>query len=238
MSRSVALLRATLAMAVWACGPSAAQSDAAVDVPTSDAGPCGADVLFTGELTDWSSSDTDFCGIFQAKWQVRGDPTRTKTTSPNGRFELCIAPAATTQIDVTPPSDPSPCRAKPGSYTFPGIAIANQAVISSGALFSARSITTEAIQAAGLTLSPAKAQVLVRVTGTARQVTSAAPHDPPLAFNGATWAPGDTGVYVYFPNTDATTGSTTISTPAATSLGAGTAPVVAATFTYVTIVPR
>jgi hypothetical protein len=228
-------LGAVVALVLSACGGNNAKTDAAIDVAPGEAGPCGAELFFTGEFVDWNSNNTNFCGVFQAKWQVHGDTARSSSTNPNGRFELCLTPTATTRVDITPPTDTSQCRSAPGIYTFPGIAIANQAVIAAGGVFSAREISPSEVTAAGLTLTAGKAHVLVHVTGTPRTVTSSAAHGPSLAFDGTTWAPGDAGQYVFFPNTDPASGTTAIGM-SGSSVGTGPVPTVADTFTYLAVV--
>jgi hypothetical protein len=202
------------------------------DGPAVDGGPCGADVLATGEIVDWDSTDASFCGVFGATFQVHGDATRHATTAPNGRFKLCIAPAPTTRIDITPPSAASQCTVPSSSYTVPGILVADRAVLASGALISARAFTVMRAPAFGYDAT--KAQVFVHVEGTPRAVSVTGTHDAPQAFTGA-WAAGDTGANVFFPNVDPAPGSTTIAV-AGGATGAGAAPLAAGTFTYVTVV--
>ena len=219
-----------------ACSGGHAHSDAPkADAPPKDTSPgqCGSDVLFTGELVDWNSNDANFCGVFQASFQVEGDASRKATTAPNGRFTLCLAPAPVTTVDVTPPAGTSECTQ--GSYSLPGIAIANQDVINTGMMFSARNITANALQQQGLTLDPTKAYVFVHVDGTPRAVSISSSHDASLAFDGTAWSAGDTGVNVFFPNTDASAGTTTVQL-AGGGIGTGTVPVVAGKFTYLTVV--
>jgi hypothetical protein len=236
--RFAVVLAACVASA--ACGDdSHGPKDAPVDQPLND-GVCpnGAEVFFTGEFIDWDATVTAFCGIFDATWQVHGDATRTDKTNPNGRFELCIDAAATTQIDITLSTMTSQCTTG-APYALPGIAIANQAVIATGKLFSARSLTMGRLApfftSVGVTLDPAKAIVFVHVEGTPRAVSIAAAHGTALAFDGATWAAGATGQNVVFPNTDLGGGSTTVDV-AGGAIGTGSIPLAANTFTYLTVV--
>jgi len=216
-----------LALAVAACGDDGGKT---IDAALSDGQP----LMFTGEYVDWFSTDTGFfCGIFQATFTVHGDSTRTNQTNPNGRFMLSLAPAQTTQIDITPPTAQSECSQPKSTYNVPGIMIADASVIASGQMISARSFTVDA--ATGVGYDSSKAQVLVHVDGTPRAVSITGAHQPAQAFDGTTWAAGDTGVNVYFPNLDPAGGTTTISTTG-TALGTGTVPVAAGTFTYVTLV--
>ena len=89
-----AIAAVALGLGLGACGDSGVKpKDASPDTPVDMApGMCGADVFFTGEIVDWDSTDAKFCGVFGAKWTVRGDVTRTSTTAPNGRFQLCLPP--------------------------------------------------------------------------------------------------------------------------------------------------
>jgi hypothetical protein len=216
-----------------ACGnPAPAHVDAPVLDAAGDAGPCGSDTLFTGELVDVDSTSTAFCGVFDAVLQVHGDPARTARTSPNGRYRLCIASAATTRIDIAPPATASECTVPNSSYAVPGILIADRAVIAAGAAESARTFTVARAPAFGYQASAA--QLLVHVDGAARMVSIDAAHDPAQAFDGQTWASGATGGDVLFPNVSAAAGAVTV-TVAGGALGAGSVPVAAGTFTYVTV---
>jgi len=216
-----------LALAVAACGDDGGKK---VDAAITDGQP----LMFTGEYVDWDSTDTGFfCGIFQATFAVHGDATRTNLTNPNGRFTLELAPAQTTQIEITPPTAQSECSQPKSTYNVPGIMIADASVIAGGQMISARSFTVDKAPSVGYDSS--KAQVLVHVDGTPRAVAITGTHQPAEAFDGTTWAAGDTGVNVYFPNLDPAAGTTTISTTG-TALGTGTVPVAAGTFTYVTLV--
>jgi hypothetical protein len=224
-----------LLVATAACSdPSNAHQDAAVDTNTIDS-KCGADLFFTGEIVDWDSSAASFCGVFMAKLVVQGGPTVTGQ-APNGRFELCIAPAATTRVDITPPAS-SVCSSG-GNYAIPGIAIGNKAVIATGKLFSARAITMQRVapfySSFGLTYDAAKAGVFVHVEGTPHAVSIGAAHDTALTNDDATWTAGATGKNVFFPNVDVGGGTTTVT--AGGAIGEGSIPVAANTFTYVTIV--
>ena len=91
--------------------------DAALDARAIDAGHCGSDVPFTGEDLDWDSTDAAFCGVFNAAFKVRGSTLAIEadTTSPNGRFVMCIPSQATTTLDISPPTGPNPCATNPGS---------------------------------------------------------------------------------------------------------------------------
>lgn len=212
----------------FGCGNSGPPADA----PISSDGKCGADLEFTGEIVDWDSSDTQFCGVFGATLTARGDTSRSDTTNPNGRFELCLARSGPTHLDLVPPTGASMCSAA-GSYAFPGLVIANPQVIATATLFSARMI---GMMRAGAMFDPAKAVVLVHSEGTSHPVTSSAAHDAAMAWDGAQWGTGDSGANVVFPNTDISGGTTTIGVASGSAIGTGSVPVAAGTFTYVTIV--
>src|SRR5262245_6875567 len=107
------LLGMLVASLVAACGDdSPAVPDAPVDGASSDAtvdaGRCGADLFLTGEFVDFDWTPAQAIGIADAVWTVAGDPSRTTTTVPNGRVELCIPRGARTRIDVTTPDTPQP----------------------------------------------------------------------------------------------------------------------------------
>lgn len=210
------------------CGGGGDHPDAAV---VGD-GKCGADLNFTGEVVDWDATEAMFCGVFGATLTVRGEAARTDKTNPNGRFDLCIPRAATVQLDLAPPTAASECSAG-GMYSFPGIVIANSQVIASGKLVSARLI---GMTRAAAMFDPTKAVVFVHSEGVTHPVTSSAAHGSALAWDGTQWRPGDSGINVVFPNTDVGSGSTEIGVATGTAIGAGTVPVAAGTFTYVTIV--
>jgi len=232
--RSLATLAGLAGLA--ACGGGGTTpSDAAIDAPADvgDAGPCGADLFFTGEMVDFDSTDTTFCGIFGAGFTVAGDATRTDTTNPNGRFELCLpASASTVRVDITPPTGPSECTIPKSTYAVPGILIADKAVIEAGVMYSTRSFTVS--RAPGFAYDPTKAQVFVHVEGIQRAISISGTGDAAQAWDGAAWAAGTTGINVFFPNVDPTPGTTTVSM-AGGALGTGAVPIAAGTFTYVTI---
>jgi len=116
-------------------------------------------------------------------------------------------------------------------YAAPGIAIVDHAVADAMGEYSARSFTTMRETAFGF--DPTKAQVMVHVDGTPGSVSLSGTHDATQAFNGTAWAAGDTGVNVFFPNVDPASGTATVTMANAT--GNGDVPVVAGTFTYLSI---
>ena len=170
-----------------------------------------------------------------ASLQVHGDATRHSSTNPNGRFELCLAPAATTQVDVTPPTGMSEWSNPKSSYTVPGMLIANKAVLDAGGVISARSYTTAIAPSFGF--DSAKAQVFVHVDGTPRAVSNSSASDAAQAWNGTALAAGNTGANVFFPNVDPSGGTTTVSM-SGTALGTGSVPIAPGTFTYVTVIAQ
>lgn len=227
----------TLVAAVAACDGCSGGDH--VDAAVIGDGPCGVDMEFTGEIVDWDATDAMFCGVFMATVTAHSDATRTNKSNPNGRFDVCLPRAATAQVDITPPVAASMCGAA-GIYQIPGIMIANQQVIGTMKLFSARMLgmnrLTPFFTGVGVTYDPAKATVFVHVEGTSHPVTISAAHDTTLAWSGTAWAAGDSGVDVVFPNTDVGSGTTMVGVTGGSAIGTGAIPVVANTFTYVTIV--
>ncbi len=238
-----------LLVALSACSDPPAKPDASIDAPkiidarAIDAGVCGTDVPFTGELVDWDSTEAQFCGVLGATWTVRGssDPKETHTSNaPNGRIVMCIPSQSSTTIDITVPAGNSPCAGTMTSgYAIRGIAMANatvQAMIPATDLFSARAFTTARqttfYTQIGAAFDPAKGGLFVHVAGTPKAVSIDVAHDATQAFDGTTWAAGASGADVYFPNVPA--GAATITATGA--IGGGPAPIEANAITYVTIV--
>ena len=218
------------------CGDDGATVDAAIVVDI-DNGSCGDQLRFTGEYVDWDT-DASFCGIGEATVDEEGDGA-TDTTAPNGRFDLCIPRTnATTKLLVTQPTANSQCANPSSNYTVPTMLIANRDVILAGGFFSGRAFTTARqasfFQAAGLQFDATKAQVFVHVNGTPRAVSLAAAHAATQAIVATTWAPGDTGHDVFFPNVDVGSGSTTL-TVSGGAIGTGSIPLVAGTITNVSV---
>jgi hypothetical protein len=183
-------------------------------------------VTVTGEYVDWDSTEASFKGVMGAKFTLQGDATKSATTAPNGRFIMPCLPAADAKITVEPMA---------GSNYVPGVVVVNKAVVQSGAMLSFRSFTTT--RGADFGFDAAKAGVFVHIDGTPRAIMVAGA-GAPYAFNGSTWAPGNTGENVYFPGvTPGITGKAEVLI-SGNALGAGSVDVVAGTITYVTIVPR
>lgn len=209
-----------LVVLVAACGD---------DGHSVDAGPTPV----TGELVDMESTDTGFfCGILGATVTVHGDSTQMQTTNPNGRIETLTIHEARAQLDITPPVAMSQCSQPPGIYTTPAVMIVDAQVAASGAVISARMFTMA--DAANFGFDASKAQVLVHVDGTARPVSITATHAATQAFDGTQWAAGDTGENVFFPNVDPATGTTLVTMSG--GLGAGSIPLTAGSFTFLTVV--
>ena len=223
-----------------ACGNSPGK---ATDAAATGDGACAGEDFFTGEIVDWDSTDAAFCGVLGATLMVHGDSSRTASTAqhPNGRFQMCLASADQTEVDITPPTATSECAPTIGTYQLAGMAMATHAVIATGDLYSTRMIGMNRVMpffsGLGITLDDTKAIVFVHVEGTPASILSSAAHDSPIAFDGTTWAAGDTGVDVVFANSDVSGPSTsTIGFTDGSGIGGGTFPLTAHTFTYVTLV--
>jgi hypothetical protein len=206
--------------------------DAVADAPLDTLPQACLGTVATGEVVDWDATSAKFCGVFNATLIERG-AAETETTNPNGRFELCVARQAQTIIDVTFSASPSECAVPQDTYPVPAVFVADQGVIESGVLLSARAMTgmrrATMFTQVGAAYNAAQAQLVVHVIGTPSAVTIAAAHATTQAFTGTTWQAGETGSDVFFPNaapgaTQVTIGSKTVNV----SLGAGV-------FTYLTI---
>src|SRR4051812_13393565 len=153
-------------LGIAACGPSdEAPADAAIDAVTIDAGPCGADTFFTGELVDWDSTESNFLGVFEATYADATMPTRSDATSPNGRAELCVPTAAVDRIDVDAPD----------SYVD-GQVIVRSDVVAAGGFYSARTMTaarmTSFFTDFSIPTTAGLGHLLVHVTGRQGGVTT------------------------------------------------------------------
>lgn len=212
-----------------------ANKDASVDI---DNGSCGDQVRFTGEYVDWDSH-TAFCGIKDATLDVAGGAT--DATAPNGRFDLCLPGAnATTLLMITQPTAASQCTQPASTYMVPTVVYASKAVIRGGGFYSARSITMARLPTfftqIGQTYDAAKAIVVVHVNGaTPRAVSLAGDHGAPQTITGTTWAAGDTGTDVVFPNVGVAGGKVKLSI-AGGGIGEGDVPVVAGAITNVALI--
>ena len=211
-----------------ACSDGAAPRDAIT--PDIDNGACGSLLRFTGEYVDWDSSSAAFCGIFGAQLQVEGGGAN-GATAPNGRFDLCIADAPMTLVDIAPPVAQSQCTVPHASYALPAIAVASKAVILAGGAWSGRGFVMGR-QAP----DPAKAQVFVHVNGTPPVVSLSALHGPTQARMNDTWAAGASGQDVFFLDVDPAGGTTMLT--AGEAIGTGVIPLVAGKMTIVSIITK
>jgi hypothetical protein len=228
------------ALALGACGDDGAKPrDASPDVPIDmPPGTCASGTFFTGEIIDWDWTVTNDCGVDNSKLTVRGQTAPSDTSNPNGRFEVCVPHQAQSLVDVMHGASASPChstmtRSYPGRAVFVG----EQAVIDATALFSAR-VMTQARQDAmftqiGQAYSATQAQLVVHVDGTPRAVSISANHAATQAFDGTTWAAGDTGSDVFFPNVDPGSVQVTVTGGA---VGATTLTLEAGAYTYLAVI--
>jgi hypothetical protein len=226
---------AAMLVAAGCSGGGGTTIDASPDTPPDMASVCGADLFFTGEIVDWDSQGD--CGVADAEVSVRGQPAQTDKSNFNGRFEVCVPHQAQTVVDVTQSPNASRCAMVGGAYPIRGVFIAQQAVIALNELsFSARAMTQARQDAMfnqiGESYNPATAQLVVHVAGTPRQVSITKSHATTQRYDGAVWAEGDTGSYVFFPNV--TPGATTIS--AVGAVGTGTVTLEYGAYTYVTLI--
>jgi len=208
---------------ITACGGCGDDGGGAVDatpVVDIDNASCGDQLNFTGELVDWDSSAASFCGVNGATFNGGGGMSN---TPPNGRFAFCIPRSGVTNVTITPPGSMSGCSSMPGTYTMGAIGVANPATILAGTFWSGRIFTMQraATLGAGITIDPAKAQVIVHVEGQQRGVAILATHGTAQAFNGTTWAAGEVGKDVYFPNVDVAGTGTTMLTVVGGAVGTG-----------------
>lgn len=193
--------RAALALLVGtlACADDAPPAvDAAVDGPpidSPDAGPCGADVSLAGAYEDWDSTTGAFDGIEFATWTVRGQPSRTAMTAPNGRVGLCIPATGVTAIDATQ------------SEYVPAIYLADPAVfVAPGApVFQVKGLRTTRLEpflsSVGVTHTAGTGLVLVQQMGTARALTLSGAHGPQFSADDAldiTWTLDGVGQLTVF----------------------------------------
>jgi len=237
-----------LLLAACGCSDGKGKPDAPVgdgrlpDGKAVDAGKCAGGIFFTGEALDWDSTDAGFCGVFNATLKVRNssDPAQTDTTSPNGRWEMCIPLQTPVSIDLTPPTGNNPCATNPGSYGLKGIVVADaqvQAMLTGTDVFRVREISTSRATGfyaqIGSPYDASKGGLMVHVVGSQHPVAITAAHDQVEKSDGTTWQPGDTGVDVYFPNV--AVGTTAIQAATGTT-GAISVPIEANTITYATIV--
>lgn len=214
--------------ALGACSDSAGSADAGPDAYN----PCpSGERFYTGELVSWDSTPAMFKGVFDATFTVAEAPTRTDKTSPNGRFELCLADAPITELSVD---------ATDASMFFDGLAVAEAEVLATGLLISMRSFTPAQEAAFSPRIVAGKAHVFVEVVGKQRAVTLSTGAPPTFAFDGATWAPasaGATGAALFFANLEPSATAATASM-SGSHLGGKRVPLVANRITYLTVVGK
>jgi hypothetical protein len=220
--------------ACGACGDDGGTVDAAPACTVSfDNGSCGDQLRFTGEYVDFDN-DTTFCGIFEATFEEAGGGM--DITAPNGRFDMCVS--GSTSVAVTPSANMSQCTQPSSTYSRSAIAVANEDVLRCGAAWSGRNITAAREASLGVTLDAAKAHVFVHVDQGSRTIALAATHGTTQAVTDTTWAAGDTGHEVFFPNVDIGAGTTALTITGGAALGAGDIPLVANKITLVTVLAQ
>lgn len=228
-----------LVLLITACGACGDDGGGAIDatpVIDIDNGSCGDQLNFTGELVDADSTMAAFCGVNNASLDGGG---AMDTTAPNGRFEMCIPLAGITHLTVTPAATASGCPTMPGTYALPGLVVANPATIRAGGFFSGRMITMQRLATLIPSFDAAKAHVMVFVDGPARGVAIAASHGAAQAFNGTTWAAGESGQDVLFPNVDVvTSGGSTMLSVVGGAIGTGLVPLQPGKLTLVNVMTR
>ncbi|HLL24981.1 MAG TPA: hypothetical protein VK427_22760 [Kofleriaceae bacterium] len=223
-----------LVLAITACSDDSGTPVDATPVIDIDNGSCGDLLHFTGELVDADSTMSAFCGVNNAAFEGGGAMAR---TAPNGRFNMCIPRTGETTLTVTPAAAASGCQSAPGTYTLPAIAVANPSTILAGAFWSGRMISMQRM--ATLDIDETKAHVMVHVDGAQRPVEIAAAHGTAQAWNGGTWAPGESGSDVLFPNVDVvTSGGSTMLTVVGGAIGTGLVPLQPGKLTLVTVLAR
>jgi hypothetical protein len=211
------LLAATL---LGACGDDGG-SDAGVDGPPD---PCAPLMTFTGEYVAWDSG-ASFMGINVAEFTLRSDPSKTDTTAPNGRFEMCIPPADGF-VDITPPA---------GSNIVGGSVVVEKGVLQFLPVQSYRSFTPT--RAAEYGFSPTQAHVFVHIGGGSRTVASSVAAGVSKTFDGTAWTDGDTGTDLYLGNLDPQA-TTKLTITGGGVIGGTTIPLTAGQFTYVTLLAK
>jgi hypothetical protein len=232
-----------LGLGLGACGGgNGTPHDAAPDMAP---GMCGAEATLAGEMIDWDSTETAFCGVAGAVWTVRGDASRTRTTPPNGRLAMCLAHQAQTLLDVTPPAGGSQCPGLFGmpmnTYPLAAVAILPDAVLAAGATFSVRAMVQSRMASMatqiGTPFDSGAGQLYVHVDGAARQVSISAAHAATQRFDGTSWAAGDTGSDVFFPDVALAGGPVAVNV-AGGAVGTGSYTLEAGKMTYLTVVTR
>jgi len=238
--RSLALALGSLVVLAGCGGDSPAVPDATVDGASSDAtvdaGRCGADLFLTGEFLDFDWTPANAVGVAGAVWTVTGDPSRTSTTAPNGRVELCVPRGGRVRIDVDSPAAPQPPQTEP---YLDGIYVADPSIFTGDRIFSVRGATVPQLQAlfdgkGDPTIDPDAAHLLVEVQGGSAD---------DVMLTGATSEPrrlyipdGATSQYMLFVNIDSGAAGTTGTVTLTGAMGAGEVPLRGRTWTMTTIV--
>jgi hypothetical protein len=202
-------MRRAFLLMIAACegGQSPPPTDA-VFGDASDA--CIEEAIVSGELIDWDSSTDAFLGIAGAVVTQRTDPSRTITTAPNGRVEICPHPDLPLEFIVDHPS----------GYLDGILSIERDAVPDP---FSVRAFTSDRAATFyaehGLIFDPNLAHLVVQSVADRQELSLNAVHDTVLAASDDdgdgvfTWGAGSTGRYVLFPNIQGTITSVAISAP-------------------------
>jgi hypothetical protein len=205
--------------------------DAAIDAPP---GPCGADLLLTGEYIDWDSTVASFDGVENTVWTVVGEPARTATGAPNGRVLLCIGGGATVQITMVQNqyvegrfvADPDVFRPAGTTFSVRGLKTGTGA-----AQYAEFGVNTYDANAAQLMVfkigAPIPLALSPATTPAQRSFVSDGDDD-------ITWTEGDTGAMTLFPNRPVGAGTATLTSTSAFT-GPTTLPLVAGTFTFAVI---
>jgi hypothetical protein len=163
----------------------AGQVDAAIDARIG----CTGAQEFTGELIDFDSSPSAFQGVFDAVFTMRGEPTCTATTAPNGRFILSV-PLDVVEFDVD----------APGDY-LDGIWPVDGGLIAS-ATNSSRALAEADLVGLGVATVPGRGHLMLYQDAVA-PLPLGLTGDPDGAFttaDGETWAPGNDQRYILFTN--------------------------------------
>jgi hypothetical protein len=240
MGRAPALI--AIAMVATGCHDGGTLSpDAQRDAPPPPIDADLVDFSFTGHFLDWDSIASAPCPITGATWTVTYAPSRIATTDASGAFTVLLR-TYLSLLDVAPPAMPSTCSIPASSYTLPGIAVIPPSVVLAGGDFVARSLTTARIAsfyaALGAPFDPTCANLVVHVDGLTRAVAISSAHAPTQAFDGTTWAAGDLGADVFFPNITLAPEKMTTVTVAGGAVGTGSVPLAAGSITYMTVVVR
>jgi hypothetical protein len=217
-----ALVCCATACAAWR--DSSTVPDASPDTPP-EASPCGAGRLVTSELVDFDSTASQPIGVFNARFTAEGMPAQIFTTALNGRFDLCVHAKSPMIFDVDAPAAYLDGKAYIGGR---GLGLHP---LSFRALTQARASTL-------YTFDANRGHVLVFLAGDRSDLTLDRAHGPPLAGDDEgspgtyTWAPGNGGRYVLFPNVDVSSPTVTLT---GDPYGPHTIPVAAGKQTFVAI---